>query len=706
MLNLGEGRQLVDETGKPIGLVPEDLQEKLKDTPIKEITPEGEIIGEDGKSLGTAEALFPKPEGLMSLGEGGNLVDENGTPIGHVDEGLQNKLKDAKIKEITPEGDIIGENGRNYGKADPIGAAEEVKDEMDGAAFGNENLPFKGLLKAGDDGKITDEAGNVVGHVPDDLKEKLKGATIRDITPDGDIIGEDGEILGKATPAGDETVAAAEEQKKSPFPRFRGSIYCDESGKLKDENGKFIGSVNEDQIEDLQDLPIRMIDADGTMYDEEGNNVGIANPPEPLDYSILDGATVTKSGKVVDSNGSVVGNLKRGNAKTLEGSTCDENGDIWDKKGKKVGHAEPLPNEELAEQKVGEFDDFPDNKVAKDGFVYSGEDKIGKVIEGDPKKLAGKTVDPDGEIVDKNGNVLGRAERYDEPEVEEEVKDQSLLAGKRVNKAGNVVDDNGSIIGKLVEGDPKKLAGKMCGKNGEVFDEGGNVVGRAELIDPSEREGQKEGPFSAFQPCTVVKDGTVQGQAGNIVGRLIEGNAKQLEGRQVDQDGDIVDSNGNSLGKAERWEPEEKEKERHPASGLKVNREGWVMNEEGDAVAKLTEGEITRCRGKEVNDDGDVVNQNDQRIGSVTLVEDLKPEGKSQEEIQAEIAAAEEAAQKEKEDKLARRMCFMIDERLDKINRILKAITDVSAFTLRGTNQANFLLVHQRRRPETKGRAR
>ena len=227
----------------------------------------------------------------------------------------------------------------------------------------------------------------------------------------------------------------------------------------------------------------------------------------------------------------------------------------------------------------------------------------------------------------------------------------------------------------------------MCGKNGEIFDEGGNVLGKAELIPPSEREGSKEGPFSPFQPCTVQKDGTVVGPAGNIVGRLTQGDPKTLQGHQVDQDGDITDSNGNTLGKAERWEPEEKPKDVHPASGLKINKEGNVVDKNGDTIAKLTSGELNRCRGKEIDDDGDVVDQKGTSIGSVTLVEDLEPEKpeKTQEEIDAENKQREEEEKQRQEDevrakdsKLAKRMCFLIDEKLEKLDRICRAITDVS----------------------------
>jgi hypothetical protein len=56
-------------------------------------------------------------------------------------------------------------------------------------------------------------------------------------------------------------------------------------------------------------------------------------------------------------------------------------------------------------------------------------------------------------VIDKNGNVLGKAERYQEeepePEPEAEAEDVSAMEGMKVNKAGNIVDDNGKLFGRL-----------------------------------------------------------------------------------------------------------------------------------------------------------------------------------------------------------------------------------------------------------------
>lgn len=112
-----------------------------------------------------------------------------------------------------------------------------------------------------------------------------------------------------------------------------------------------------------------------------------------------------------------------------------------------------------------------------------------------------------------------------------------------------------------------QLIGKMSDKDGNIWNDGGQIIGRAELVPESERQGEKEGPFAGFEEPTVTKDGKVADSKGAIIGRLVEGDAKKLYGKKVDPDGDVVDSNGNTLGKAERWEEEEKEKAKNPVAG-------------------------------------------------------------------------------------------------------------------------------------------
>ena len=187
--------------------------------------------------------------------------------------------------------------------------------------------------------------------------------------------------------------------------------------------------------------------------------------------------------------------------------------------------------------------------------MYEGQ-IVGKLIDGDAKKLAGKKVDADGDVLDKHGNVLGKAERYEEEEVvpEEpeapEVADLSSLEGKKVNKAGNVVDDNGKLFGRVVDGELSRLVGKTVDAEGKIWSSG-KVIGTAELIPVDERDEIVGGPFEDFPDAIVDKSGKVLYE-GQVIGRLIEGDAKKLAGKKVDKDGEVVDKVGNVLGKAER----------------------------------------------------------------------------------------------------------------------------------------------------------
>jgi hypothetical protein len=154
---------------------------------------------------------------------------------------------------------------------------------------------------------------------------------------------------------------------------------------------------------------------------------------EAKDLSDLEGKKVNKAGNVVDENGKLFGRVVDGEISRLIGKKCDAEGKIWSSSGKVIGTAELVPVDERDEESGGPFEDFPDAIVdSKGNIVFNGQ-VVGKLIEGDAKKLAGKKIDKDGEVVDKIGNVLGKAERWTEPdEPEAEVIDMSALAGKRV----------------------------------------------------------------------------------------------------------------------------------------------------------------------------------------------------------------------------------------------------------------------------------
>lgn len=637
-----------------------------------------------------ADKVIAMFDGPFNVAADGQVTDQNGKILGKLADGQEGgSLVGKEIKAVDGEGNILGDNETVLGKIDlvPEGTiVERIKEEVPEAgerldaleaakeqAEDEVSLPDISILqglKINKGGNVIDSNGNPLGKVKSGELKKLVGRS-----PDkyGKVWDDSGNVIGEV-----EVLPEALENTSAPFEDFPDAT-VDKFGKVIFE-GRQVGVVVGD---DFQKLIGKKVDADGDILDKHGNAIGHAEraeaeePEEPeeeaIDYSSLRDKKVNKAGNVVDDKGQVWGRVVQGILKNLIGKKVGDNGEIFNDAGKVIGKAEPIPENEREDvREPAPFEDFPDAIVADEGKVMFNGEQVGIVIEGDHKKLKGKTVDADGDILDKAGNQLGRAERWEAPEAEPEPEiDMSALAGKRINKAGNAVDKHGDIYGRVVEGDINRLVGKMCDKQGFIRNEGGDVIGKAELIPEAEREGMKEGPFTELPGCTVNKEGKVVTPGGDVVGKLTSGDAKILFGRAVDDDGDILDKNGNVLGHAERWEEPEVPKEVNPMSGRKVNREGNVVDENGDVMGKLTSGELSQCAGKKIDDDGDVIDQKGSRLGHCSLLDEIPPTPEPQESEEDREARI----QLEQDRKIANQIGFCIEQSLDKIKPILKMIT-------------------------------
>ncbi|KAM0512494.1 hypothetical protein ACHAPE_008817 [Trichoderma viride] len=607
----------------------------------------------------------------------GDILDRAGKPIGHISE--SGDASDLVGNAVMASGDILDSSGKVLAKADLN--TEELGDEEEGEEGDEENEEAEeGEYTTGSGQKSPQKSGgwNLLGktksayNTASNLQKPVSQGL--DLASDEDkqlqeAGGEGQEELKEQEPIAmeDKSEEAGKDLDKTEAPEADAKDLEEKTDEAKE------GEPETKDLEEAKDSEMPQPDTED--LEEKKSDVGeegekLEGEEEPIDFSDLKGCKVNKAGKLVNKDGDILGVVLEGDLKHLIGLKSDEEGNIWNDSGKKVGKCRPLNHEERGDEKeFAPFENFPDAVVEADGRVMFEGKQVGVVVEGDPKHLKGAKVDEDGDILDRRGNVVGKAEAWDEPEAEPEAEvDLSSLAGKRVNKAGNVVDGSGAIYGRVVEGNVKSLVGRMCDKNGNILSESGDIIGRAELVGEGEREGMKEGIFAELSGCTVAKDGTIVTPSGDVVGRLTEGDPKKLFGRQVDEDGDVVDSNGNVLGKAERWsEPEPEERKKAPYAGRKVNREGNVLDEEGNLIAKLVSGDISACSGKEVDEDGDVVNYKGEAVGHVALLEDLPKESEE------DIKKREEA---EKDRILAGKLAGCIEQSLDKLRPICKMITD------------------------------
>ncbi|KAJ6009932.1 hypothetical protein N7522_004948 [Penicillium canescens] len=523
-------------------------------------------------------------------------------------------------------------------------------------------------------GYIIDQTtGKPVGELTEGDPKKIAklGATLDD---KGQFWDNRGNVIGqaKALPIEDD------ESEEGPFSGLEGLV-VNEDGFVEDENSTRVGRLIEG---DAKKLSGRGVDEDGEILDRKGNVIGRAErleeePEEPEeagpDFSALNGLSCNKAGYVIGPEGYPIGRVVEGNPKELAGKKI-EDGEIYDGK-KVVGRVEIIPENEIDSKSEGPFAGMESLVVTKDGFVEDDEGSIvGQLVEGDAKKLRGRAVDEDGEITDKYGNVKGRAEPYEPPEEEApEEEDLSILEGKVVNKSGNVVDPaTGAVFGRVVEGD-KRLAGCKVDGKGQIWGDSGKVVGRAELI-PGGEQNKAEGPFFGFDNAVVGKDGVVT-SGDKIIGRLIEGDAKRLLGRSVDEDGDVADKNGNTIGKAERWEPEEKQRDVNPMAGRKITKEGEVRDADGNLIGKLTAGNLATLVGKTVDDNGFVVDNDGNKLGECTLLENI-PEPEPEEEEGPTPEEQEAQAKAEQDRQLAEKMCHILRQTLESVKPVCKQINE------------------------------
>lgn len=173
----------------------------------------------------------------------------------------------------------------------------------------------------------------------------------------------------------------------------------------------------------------------------------------------------------------------------------------------------------------------------------------------------------------------------------------------------------------------------------------------------------------------VGKDGAIQ-DGEKIIGPLIECDAKRLLGHKVDEDGDILDKNGNTIGKAERWEPEEKKRDVIPMSGHMITKEGEVRDADGNLVGKLTSGNLATLLGKTIDDSGYVVDNDGNKICECTLLEIIpepEPEEPEEEEEEGPTAEEREAAGKAEPDRqVAGKMISILSQTLDRVKPVCK----------------------------------
>ncbi|PYI05136.1 hypothetical protein BO78DRAFT_448075 [Aspergillus sclerotiicarbonarius CBS 121057] len=528
---------------------------------------------------------------------------------GHIPEGIAEQAP----KKIGDQ----GVQGQAQGLGDPQREAglDDIVPKPDTSGIQHAAKTVEGLkgLSVGETGKIINSAGRAVGKVIQGDPEDLIGQTV----------GENGRVDVLGEQEYEPAIDGITSQSLLPGISTLDGLTCTKFGSILNAQGTLVGELVEGDAKRLFRGGFEL-DSKGQFWDHRGNVIGKARPvlPEGEEISPFEGMKdlyVGQDGWVLDEKGQQVGQVVEGEAKALQGRAVDEDGDILDRRGNRLGRAEPWQEPDKTEvEEMPDLSCLSGLKTTKLGLVI-GPDQvpIGKVVEGDPRHLAGRTVAPDGQIWGDQGEVIGRVELIPESERKDLMRPFQGQMDLMVNGSGWVEDDEGKMVGRLVEGDPKALQGYEVDEDGEIVDQHGTVLGRAERCEPPV-ETVEEPDLSVLGGTRVNKMGNVVDADGVVVGRLMVGNPRKLAGKSVDDQGQVWDSSGHVVGQAEVLPDAERDRPEGPfcgLDGLTLDKEGMVVDPTGTPVGRLVQGDVNRLSGRAVDEDGDILDGSGNAIG-------------------------------------------------------------------------------------------
>lgn len=518
---------------------------------------------------------------------------------------------------------------------------------------------------------VTDFAGDFLGYTDilgnlNNLNKAKTGAVVdRGVAIDnnglligilqdyGTVINENCEFIGVLTPRGD-----VQNYRGTYIGRVLGNKYVISDNGISvgyivrtapviDYSGKIIGFIGSNgKVTGFDGSILGCIDRKGALYNADksliGSTVSYSTAmnfnSEIIGRSVLDGGIVNEDNQIIayqqpDGNvnsdsGLPIGHIfKYKFAFDLDNHLLGrilENGTIINDKNSVIGRVD--------------FDGFVliDNQQAGyalyDLYVYDQDDNVIGYINrnGEVLNFTGKNIGriDRGFLLDKSNMVIGRGAR------DYTIRDKSRLVIGRLLLSGDVQDKDGKLIGKLDKAGeiknqnqeiiaiatPLQYYSKIASapKRQMVFDKDGNFIGyldeNGNLVDKDgniirrydEKDGEELGERPVFD-----KQGEIIGVAD------AEGVVKNIDGKilgQLNEDGDLVDANGNIIGGINRnWYekaplPAEIRKDEDVSPALKLLESsnykkslGVALTPDGEYLGQIMEDKTV------VDDDDNVV---------------------------------------------------------------------------------------------------
>ncbi|KAL7330287.1 hypothetical protein PS15p_205251 [Mucor circinelloides] len=444
--NVNEDSPEVRKSGKIV-----DMEDNIVGTIDKEQAPkfagfkvdkDGNVINHEGHIVAKADLYKTEedekpfnPNEMVNadspeVRKSGKVFDMDDNLVGYVDKRVAAKLAGMKVDDT---GNVINDEGHIVGKADmikPEPEEEEPKEEE--KRFNPNEAVDEDSPEVKKSGKILDMDDNLVGHIDKKLAAKLVGFKV---DPQGNVIDNEGHIVATA-----EMIKEPEqEEEKKPFNPNENvnedSPEVKKSGKILDMDDEVVGHIDKKLAAKLAGFKV---DPQGNVIDNDGHIVATAEmiqpeeekkPFNPNDAVDENSPEVKRSGKVVDMDDNIVGSVDKRLAPKLVGFKVDNDGNVIDNEGHIVAKAEMIPAKEEEDPNKpfnpNTMVDEHSPRVRKSGKVVDENDNIvGEVDKSSAHKLAGFPVDDDGNIIDNDGHIVGKAKMHGKKS-EEQLKEEA-----------------------------------------------------------------------------------------------------------------------------------------------------------------------------------------------------------------------------------------------------------------------------------------
>jgi Flp pilus assembly protein CpaB len=294
-------------------------------------------------------------------------------------------------------------------------------------------------------------------------------------------------------------------------------------------------------------------------------------------------------------------------ARVAAASGVDERGNLVDADGKTVMSREQLAAAGYTVNADGKLVDKNGNVVDPANLVVTAD---GRVIDKQALAKAGLSINASGQVVDAAGNVVAADELVVAADGSVLTRSALAASGLSVNAQGEVVDASGRVVdttslvktadGRILTSEQLAAAGLSINDKGEVVDASGNVV------DPNQLVVSANGAVLSTEQLAAaglrINDrGEVVDAQGRVVdpatlltdanGNILDAKALAAAGLTVNERGEIVDKNGNVLAAQDLVMTANGvlSKAQLASAGLKINAQGEVVDASGRV---LSAGEI------------------------------------------------------------------------------------------------------------------